>query len=901
LLNRQTGVIVVELIAVHVPKTAGATFQVILNQVYGCENIYYDYLDGSRPRVYQPAEIPSELRVIHGHFPISKYDNFFPDAKRIIWLRHPVHLLVSLYFYWLHLPFVSNNHTIVGKIKTATMGIDEFVEQPEARNILYQHTCEKKLSDFYFVGLQEFFKEDLAELKTALGWSDFQNSYENLNPNPKYHEDIQKVFANPKIIDKLVENNQQDLALYQDALNLRANRRKESILRQPIMAEWNRYQYQLCQFTQILKPTKFNVEKTGESTMPEWKRTFFFNKKEFYYNRIKFNNPTERAVEIPIAFNFLADLNKPASVLEVGNVLSHYENHLSETLGITSRRIVDKFEVELGVDNEDLMNLPSEEKYDAIVSLSTVEHIGQKGDPSGGYGEQAENRDLEAPLKAIAKIYDLLAPEGKALITVPFGKLIDGEWYIQFSKEYLYLLGKKYGIPQEAVSVNCLKLIDRETNGSSFNVLWEELDALELSYVEYGSPFSQANAIAVIELSKLSRDFDLNLNVEPAPLLYNIAYESRMEFEQNKALLQQTQDELAQAKLQLQQSQNESQQSQMLLQQTQDELAQAKLQLQQSQNESEQSQALLYQTQSELEQFQALLYQTQGEVEESHLQLEQMQSESEQSQTLLYQTQSELEQSHLQLQQIQSESEQSQALLYQTQGQLEQSQALLYQTQGELEQSHLQLQQTQGELEQSHLQLQQTQGELEQSHLQLQQNQSELEQSHLQLQQNQSELEQSHLQLQQNQNELEQSHLQLQQNQNELEQSQALLYQTQGELEQFRALLYQTQGELEKVRFQETAIGKTAANSQMDYKLLLSEAWYAYHKDDMKQMANFLKESLKCTPFSPTETVLSWLKNFADFASEKGEHLDANRLVDSAEWKELMSHSMKGKTAFAIH
>jgi hypothetical protein len=114
-------------------------------------------------------------------------------------------------------------------------------------------------------------------------------------------------------------------------------------------------------------------------------------------------------------------------------------------------------------------------------------------------------------------------------------------------------------------------------------------------------------------------------------------------------------------------------------------------------------------------------------------------------------------------------------------------------------------------------------------------------------------------------------------------------------------LLYQTQGELEKVRFQETAIGKTAANSQMDYKLLLSEAWYAYHKDDMKQMANFLKESLKCTPFSPTETVLSWLKNFADFASEKGEHLDTNRLVDSAEWKELMSHSMKGKTAFAIH
>ena len=793
----------VELIAVHVPKTAGATFQVILNQVYGCEHIYYDYLEGSRPRVYQPGEIPSEFRVIHGHFPIAKYDDFFPDAKRIIWLRHPVHLLVSLYFYWLHLPLVNDNHTIVGKIQTGRMGIDEFAEQPKVRNVLYQNTCGKKLSNFYFVGLQEFFNEDLAELKIMLGWPNFRNSYENLNPNPKYHEDIQKVFANQKIIDKLVKNNQQDFALYQEALNLRANRRKESILRQPIMAEWNRYQYQLRQFTQELKPTKFNLEKKGEATMQEWKRTFVFNKKEFHYNRIKFNNPTERAVEIPIAFNFLADLNKPASVLEVGNVLSHYENHLSETLGITSRRIVDKFELEVGVDNEDLMNLPSEEKYDAIVSLSTVEHIGQKGDPSGGYGEQQENRDLEAPLKAIAKIYDLLAPNGKALITVPFGKLIDGEWYIQFSKEYLYLLGKKYGIPKEAVSVNCLKLIDRETNGSSFNVLWEELDALELSYMEYGSPFSQANAIAVIELSKLSSDFHLKLNVEPSPLLYNMPYETRTEFEQNKALLQQTQSELAEFKLQLQQTQSELEQSQAIQHQTQSEL--------------EQSQALQHQTQSELEQSQALQHQTQSELEQFQSQLHQTQSELEQSQALHHQTQSELEQSQSQLHQTQSELEQSQALHHQTQSELEQSQSQLHQTQSELEQS------------------------------------------------------------------------------------QALHHQTQSELEQSQLQLHQTQSEFEKLKFSQAIVRETDVKSQMQYKLLLWEGWYAYCKGDRAGMANFLKESLKYTPFSTTETVLNWLENFASFSSEKGDMFDTNTLVNSAEWKELMRRRIHGKTALTIH
>ena len=801
MLERQAGIIVVELIVVHVPKTAGATFQVILNQVYGCEHIYYDYLEGSRPRVYQPAEIPSEFRVIHGHFPIAKYDDYFPEAKRIIWLRHPVHLLVSLYFYWLHLPLINNNnHTIVGKIQTSRMGIDEFAEQPEVRNILYQHTCGKNLSDFYFVGLQEFFQEDLAELKIMLGWENFRNSYENLNPNPKYHEDIQKVFANHKIIDKLVENNQQDLALYQEALNLRANRRKESILRQPIMAEWNRYQYQLRQFTQLLKPTNFKVEptvekteptveKTGEASMKEWKRTFVFNKQEFYYNRIRFNNPTERAVEIPIAFNFLAALNQPASILEVGNVLSHYENHLSERLGITSRRIVDKFEVEVGVDNEDLMNLPSDKKYDAIVSLSTVEHIGQKGDPSGGYGEQEENRDLEGPLKAIAKIYDLLAPDGKALITVPFGKLIDGEWYIQFSKEYLYLLGKKYGIPKEAVSVNCLKLIDRETNGSSFNVLWEELDPLELSYVEYGAPFSQANAIAVIELSKLSSDFHLKLNVEPSPLLYNMSYETRTEFEQNKALLQQTQSELAEFQLQLQQTQSELEQSQVIQQQTQSELEQSQLQLHQTQSQLEQSQAIQEQTQSELEQSQLQLHQTQGELE------------------------------------------QSQALQQQTQSELEQSQAIQQQTQSEWEQSQLQLHQTQSELEQS----------------------------------------------------------------------QALHHLTQGELEQSQLQLHQIQSELERLKFSQAMVRESDVKSQMQYKHLLWEGWYAYCKGDRAGMANFLKESLKCTPFSTTETVLNWLETFTRFSSEKGDILDTNTLVNSAEWKELMRRSINGKTALTIH
>ena len=285
--------------------------------------------------------------------------------------------------------------------------------------------------------------------------------------------------------------------------------------------------------------------------MTEWKRTFVFKDKELHYNRIRYNNPTERAVEVPIGFDFLASFNSQARILEVGNVLSYYENVLSEKSGIIKRKIIDKFENDLDVDNEDLMELPSHIRYDAIVSISTIEHIGQSLEPSGTYGEHINERDREAPLKAIAKIYELLAVNGKALVTIPFGTLTDFEWYIQFNGQYLALLYNKYGIPKEAVSKRFLKLIDKTPN-NEIKIFWQESEDLEVSNCEYDYPFPAANAIAVIELSKVANDFYLNFNVEPTPLFYNMPYKDRMESAQYKVKLHQAQEEFEQYKAQLQ-------------------------------------------------------------------------------------------------------------------------------------------------------------------------------------------------------------------------------------------------------------------------------------------------------------------------------------------------------------
>jgi hypothetical protein len=251
-----------------------------------------------------------------------------------------------------------------------------------------------------------------------------------------------------------------------------------------------------------------------------WKRDFIFRGSQLFYNRIPFNNFAERAVEIPIAFDFLARLQNKNTILEVGNVLSNYENLLSDYLGIRPRRIIDKFETGFGIDNVDLMNLSSIEKYHTIVSISTIEHIGQRVSPTGEFGESNKVADREAPLKAIAKIYDLLYVGGRAFITVPFGKLIDGGWYIQFSSEYLKLLVTKFAVPKESLSVSFLRRTDLELGSVNPHQLWVEAIEKDLSDVAYNSPWIGADAIAVIELTKIPGNFPPNLNAPLTPFVY---------------------------------------------------------------------------------------------------------------------------------------------------------------------------------------------------------------------------------------------------------------------------------------------------------------------------------------------------------------------------------------------
>ncbi|MGL5061719.1 MAG: glycosyltransferase [Microcoleus sp.] len=189
-------------------------------------------------------------------------------------------------------------------------------------------------------------------------------------------------------------------------------------------------------------------------------------------------------------------------LLEVGNVLQYYPELIPAVTEIQTRRIIDKYETAAGVEPVDLMELDPEIKYSGIISISTVEHIGQGIDPNQAYGDKQERTDWQGPLKGIAKIYDLLADNGRALITVPFGRYLERGWFMQFDRDYLNLLLSQYNLPQNAVNFSYLKLVNIDPNHFSPSV-WLQVNHRELVNTLYDKPFRCANAIAVIELVKI--------------------------------------------------------------------------------------------------------------------------------------------------------------------------------------------------------------------------------------------------------------------------------------------------------------------------------------------------------------------------------------------------------------
>jgi len=124
-----------------------------------------------------------------------------------------------------------------------------------------------------------------------------------------------------------------------------------------------------------------------------------------YKSFVHWYNPTwrgDREVEIPIILDLIKEY-KNKNILEVGNVLQWYTPIHHE--------VVDKYEIAGGVINQDIINFKPKKKYDLIISISTLEHV--------GYEE--EEKDGGKAITAIKHLSELLNKNGLLFFTIPLG------------------------------------------------------------------------------------------------------------------------------------------------------------------------------------------------------------------------------------------------------------------------------------------------------------------------------------------------------------------------------------------------------------------------------------------------------------------------------------------------
>jgi hypothetical protein len=206
-----------ELISIHIPKTAGTTFHAILRQVYGQEVVSPAY----RRRDITPhlvdgkfsQGLPYGLQVLHGHFYFKELQGLQHQtgAKVICWVRDPIQRVISNYRFFiagLDNPDRNPRQYELNKHRKGE-SLLTYAERSENRNRMSDFIEGINLEDIFFCGVMEQFEQEVHRLGQMLGWPTFAISI--LNQGASMNKDGEIPLA---VLQQIEIWNAADIALY---------------------------------------------------------------------------------------------------------------------------------------------------------------------------------------------------------------------------------------------------------------------------------------------------------------------------------------------------------------------------------------------------------------------------------------------------------------------------------------------------------------------------------------------------------------------------------------------------------------------------------------------------------------------------------------------------------------
>lgn len=204
-------------VSVHIYRTAGNTFGEYLREVFGNKHYFNDY--EKFPAQY--VQIPEDKDVcIHGHIEADKYEDRFPNAHLITWVRNPLQRIISNYIWWQRIEYVlqSEDWEI---FKKENWTLTQFaLRSSEGYKVYDKMLCYSKghkISGFRFIGIMEQFERSIRLFNKIYGIEnppEYESYFINMDRS-KYKDSKYRISLNEAEV--IIEANLIEFEIYEKA------------------------------------------------------------------------------------------------------------------------------------------------------------------------------------------------------------------------------------------------------------------------------------------------------------------------------------------------------------------------------------------------------------------------------------------------------------------------------------------------------------------------------------------------------------------------------------------------------------------------------------------------------------------------------------------------------------